>query len=173
MRYHKVMHARQDADLAIFTCVLMTRIRPSRLQVLLAIPILPPVPSLSRLFSALERMEPSSKAFLPILRLFLRSKEERKLLERLGGSVCSRGVFACEAWADLCVVCGCAHVFPTFQNTASAPFASYGHSVGRGAYCPLLIRLADFCLANFDRSRWLGITSGSTSLVGRPLLTWL
>ena len=76
---------------------------------------------LSRLFSALEMMKPSSEAFLQMLKLFLQSKEERKLLEQLKGSdaiytadvlerVRDRGVFSCEVWADFCVVCGCAHV---------------------------------------------------------------
>lgn len=49
-------------------------------------PVPPPVPPLSPLFLALERMEPSSEAFLPTLELFLQSKEEHKLLEQLEGS---------------------------------------------------------------------------------------
>ena len=85
-------------------------------------PVPPPVPLISPLFSALERMEPGSEAFLPTLELFLQIKEERKLLEKLEGSAAihaadviekarDRGVFSCEAWADLFVACGRAHVF--------------------------------------------------------------
>ena len=59
----------------------MTRILPNRFQALLAMSVPPPMPPLPRLLSALERIEPGSKAFLPILELFLRSKGELQQLE--------------------------------------------------------------------------------------------
>jgi len=83
-----------------------------------------PLASLPPLFSALARVEPTSEGFLPMLKQFLRSKGEHKLLAQMEGPTAvyvadildkvreHRAVASCEAWADFHVVFVRASVLP-------------------------------------------------------------
>jgi hypothetical protein len=78
----------------------MIPICPNYLQVLPAMSGPPPMPLLSRLLLTLERVEPSSETFLQMLELFLRNKEECKLLEQFEGLAAIHTTGALERYAS-------------------------------------------------------------------------
>ncbi|KAF9653302.1 kinase-like protein [Thelephora ganbajun] len=131
------------------------RVLPDRLQVLPAMPVPPPMFFPLPLFSALERVEPSSEAFLPTLDRFLASKGEHELLQQLEGSAAIHASDVLEKLLDVCIGLEYLHA----QDLVHGDIKGDNVLIDSNYKA----RLADFGLANFDRSRWPDTTSDSTS----------